>query len=469
MISRRTFLPLLGAAASQRAFTASRPPNILIALCDDLGYGDLGCYGHPAIRTPNLDTLAGEGMRFTDFYSAAPVCSPSRAGLLTGLTPNRCGIYDWIPEKSPVHLRRQETTWARVLRDAGYATCLSGKWHLNGLFNSPQQPQPGDHGFQHWFATQNNALPTHENPTNFVRDGKAVGPLQGYSSEVIVSEAAQWLEGQDGKQPFCLFVAFHSPHETIATGDEFTDMYRQATEKTKAQYYGNVTQMDREFGRLMSTLQKRGLRDNTMVLFSSDNGPETLNRYPGAARSHGSAAPMRSMKLSLYEGGYRVPGMVRWPDNVKPAQVSATPVCALDVMPTLCEMAGVAAPKARILDGNSLVPLLHGKPLKRRGRPLHWHYFNALDRPRAAMRDGDWKILGMPAAPAGRSPGSSFKPGDMEYIRGMELTHFELYNLKDDPSETKNLAATEKKRLAAMRETLLWLHEEVKSESPSWS
>jgi arylsulfatase A len=138
-------------------------------------------------------------------------------------------------------------------------------------------------------------------------------------------------------------------------------------------------------------------------------------------------------------------------------------------MPTLCEMAGVAAPKARILDGASLAPLLHGKPLRRTGRPLHWHYFNALDRPRAAMRDGDWKILGMPSPPAGRAPGSSFQPGDIEYIRGMELTQFELYNLKDDPGETTNLAATEKKRLAVMRETLLWLHEEVKRESPAWS
>lgn len=468
MISRRTFLPLLTGAAAGSAFTASRPQNLVVALCDDLGYRDLGCYGHPAIRTPNLDKFAGEGMRFTDFYAAAPVCSPSRAGLLTGRTPNRCGVYDWIPENSPVHLRRDEMTWARVLRDAGYATCLSGKWHLNGLFNSPQQPQPGDHGFQHWFATQNNALPSHENPINFVRNGKAVGPLQGYSSQVIVSEALQWLEGLDGKQPFCLFVAFHSPHEPIATAEEFTGLYPQATEKGKALYYGNVTQMDHEFGRLMGALQQRGLRDNTMVMFTSDNGPETLNRYPGAWRSHGSAAPLRSMKLSMYEGGYRVPGIVRWPGQVQPARVSSTPACALDLMPTLCEIAGVAAPKGRQLDGSSLVPFLHGKPL-RRERPLHWHYFNALDRPRASMRDGDWKILGLPASLPHGKPGSSFQPSDIEYIRSMELTQFELYNLKDDPSESVNLAGKQETRLRAMSQALLRLHEEVKKESPAWN
>ena len=280
---------------------------------------------------------------------------------------------------------------------------------------------------------------------------------------------ANWLEGLDSKQPFCLFVAFHSPHEPIATAEEFSGLYTQTTEKNKALYCGNVSQMDSEFGRLMTVLQKRGLRDNTMVLFSSDNGPETLNRYPGAARSYGSAAPLRSMKLSLYEGGYRVPGIVRWPGHVKPAQVSATPACGLDMMPTLCEMAGVTTPNPFMLDGNSLVPLLDGKPFQRRRRPLHWHYFNALDQPRAAMRDGDWKILGLPSSLPQGKPGSSFQPSDIDYIRDMQLTQFELYNLKDDPGETTNLAAREKKKLVLMRETLLRLHEDVKKESPVWN
>ena len=326
-MNRRTFLPLIGAAASTRAFSApsSRPPNIVTVLCDDLGYGDLHCFGHPSIQSPNLDRFAAQGTRFTDFYAAAPVCSPSRAGLLTGRTPDRCGIYDWIPPNNPMHLRRQEITWPALLRDHGYSTCLSGKWHLNGFFNSPQHPQPSDHGFQHWFATHNNAAPTHQNPNNFVRNGKPVGPLQGYSSTLIVDESIRWLDTLDSKSPFALHVCFHSPHEPIATAEEFTGRYPMADPRNRALYYGNVTQMDHEFGRLLAALQRRGDAENTLILFTSDNGPETLLRYPGSARSYGSANPLRSMKLSLYEGGYRVPGILHWPARLKPGRTDSIP------------------------------------------------------------------------------------------------------------------------------------------------
>ena len=204
---------------------ADAKTNFFVILCDDLGYGDLACFGHPNIKTPNLDRLAGEGMKLTNCYASAPVCSPSRAGMLTGRNPYRCGIYDWIPENSPMHLRRSEITVAQLLKSAGYATCHVGKWHCNGMFNSPQQPQPGDHGFDHWFSTQNNALPSHRNPVNFVRTGTPVGPLDGYSSTLIVEEAMQWLKERKGEQPFCLFVWFHSPHEPVATADTFVKMY----------------------------------------------------------------------------------------------------------------------------------------------------------------------------------------------------------------------------------------------------
>ena len=152
---------------------------MVVMLCDDLGYGDLAGYGLPKIKTPFLDQMAKDGIRFTDFYSTAPVCSPSRVGLLTGRRPNRSGVYDWIPGGSDVHMRESEITIPQLLRKAGYATCMSGKWHCNGKFNSPQQPQPDDAGFDHWFATQNNASPSHENPNNFVRNGEPVGELKG--------------------------------------------------------------------------------------------------------------------------------------------------------------------------------------------------------------------------------------------------------------------------------------------------
>lgn len=376
-MTRRDFLPSLagGAAAAARV----TPPNVLLILCDDLGYGDLGCYGHPKIQTPHLDRLASEGLRFTAMYAAAPVCSPSRAGLLTGRTPNRCGIYDWIPEKSPMHLRRSEITAARLLRDRGYATCHAGKWHLAGTLDG-SQPTPGDHGFDHWSSTQNNALPSHENPVNYVRNGKPAGPLKGYSAALAADEAIAWLKRRDKSKPFLQMVWFHEPHEKIATAPEFVARY-PGVSKEEAFYYGNVTQIDHACGRLFQALDEEGARENTLVLFLSDNGPRT-----GGA---GVTGGLRERKLWLYEGGIREPGIVRWPGVVKPGTVSGEPVSFLDVLPTLAELAGAAPPKDRAIDGASIVPVLKGG-VARRKAPLHWHYFNTQGRPKSALRDGDW-------------------------------------------------------------------------------
>ena len=455
-----------GGLSAGLAHSSTRPPNFVIVLCDDLGYGDLGCYGSPVIKTPNLDRFADEGIRFTDCYAAAPVCSPSRAGLLTGRTPNRAGIYNWIPEKSPMHLRRNEVTFARLLKQAGYATCHVGKWHLNGGLTS-DQPQPADHGFDHWFSTQNNAAPSHENPVNFVRNGKPVGPLKGYSSTVIVEEAMAWLKQADSAQPFCLFVCFHTSHEPVAAAEEFVRMYPQATKRGEALYYADVTQMDYEFGRLVKYLDETGRRENTLVFFTSDNGPETLNRYAGAWRSHGSPGPLRGMKLHLYEAGSRVPGLLRFPGRVKVGVTSREPVGFVDFLPTICELAGVKPPADRPLDGASIVPVFSGRPVRRK-LPLHWHYFNALDRPRSAMRDGDWKILGIPASLAARPAGTAFRLEDMELVKGMTLDAFELYNLREDPSEKRELSKAEPRRLKAVAERLARIHDEVKAEGVDW-
>lgn len=423
---------------------AANKTNFLVILCDDLGYGDLACYGHPTIRTPNLDRLAGEGLRLTDYYAPAPVCSPSRAGMLTGRTPNRCGIYDWIPGGSPMHLRRREITIATLLKQAGYATGFFGKWHCNGKFNSPAQPQPGDHGFDWWFATQNNAGPTHKNPVNFVENGRPVGPLEGYSSTLIVERATDWLKKQDRERPFCLFVWFHSPHEIIATADEFVAQYPDATPKERAIYYGNVTQTDHEIGRLLKTVDELGLRDNTLVMFTSDNGPETLNRYPNGSRCYGSPGPFRGMKLHLYEGGIREPCIIRWPGRARPGQVCAEPICGTDLLPTFCEIAGVPQPKDRAIDGTSFLPVFEGKPLSRK-TPLYWQYDSALGDFTVAVRQGDWKIFA-----------------------DRDLKTFELYNLKDDPSERTNLAPSQARRVARMSATLRKLHKDIRREGPKW-
>ncbi|UCD30725.1 MAG: sulfatase-like hydrolase/transferase [Planctomycetota bacterium] len=418
--------------------------NFVIILCDDLGYGDLGCYGHPTIKTPNLDRLAGEGMRLTDCYAAAPVCSPARAGMLTGRTPYRCGIYDWIPNGYPMHLRQNEITVATLLKSAGYATCFVGKWHCNGKFNSPQQPQPDDHGFDYWFATQNNADPSHQNPVNFVRNGNPVGPLKGSSSTLIVDEAVSWLAKRDTEKPFCLFVWFHTPHEPIATAVEFVERYKKVQPLDRAIHYGNVTQMDHEVGRLMKTLDNLKLRENTFVFFTSDNGPETLNRYPSANRSYGSPGPLRGMKLHMYEGGIRVPGIIRWPGKTKAGQVCREPINGTDVLPTLCAIAGAQIPADRPIDGASILPLFEGKPIKR-NKPLYWQYDKAIGDMKVAMRVGYWKILANAA-----------------------MSQYEIYDLHNDPGETANLAAQDLQRLSRLRSLLHQAYNEVNTDRPSW-
>lgn len=447
---------------------AADRPNFVILLCDDLGYGDLGCFGHPHIASPNLDKLARQGIRLTDCYASSPVCSASRAGLLTGRTPNRTGVYDWIPENHVMHLGRNEVTIATLLRNAGYDTAHTGKWHLNGFFNSPKQPQPGDHGFNHWFATQNNALPSHENPTNFVRDAREVGPLKGFSSQLVADEAIKWLkEGRDKSKPFFLNVWFHEPHEPVASPKDLVAKYLPvAKNEDQAQFFANVENVDKAVGRIMAVLDEMKLAKNTLVYFTSDNGPETLLRYKGAKRSYGSPGILRGMKLHIYEGGIRVPGIIRWTGKVRAGQVVDTPVCSLDLLPTFCELARVPLPQDRKLDGTSFAPLLAGKSFNR-PQPLFWDYYRALSEPKVAMREGDWKIVAHWDGPE-KPIGGNVNGKSMAAIKSAKLTKMELYNLKDDPSEKNDLAAQEPARLKQMTARIKGKYADVTKEGPVW-
>jgi arylsulfatase A len=366
--------------------------------------------------------------------------------MLTGRIPNRMGIYDWIPAKSPMHLKSTEVTIATLLKKAGYRTCHVGKWHCNGHFNSPEQPQPSDHGFDHWFSTQNNAAPSHQNPVNFVRNGKRVGPLEGYSSQIIVDEAVHWLGNHDKTQPFLLMVWLHSPHEPVATPSEFTSRYSAVAQtEQQANYFGNVSQIDHEVGRLLKSLSDSNLTDSTFVYFSSDNGPETLNRYKGSESSYGSPGPLRGMKLHMYEGGIRVPGILSWPGHAAPGKTIDEPIASYDLLPTICAIAKVTPPTDRALDGTNLLPLLETGKIAR-AKPLYWQYDRAIGGPnRVAMRDGDWKLLA-----------------------NAELTQFELYNLKADKQEKHDRARADPGRVAELAAKLKALHAEVKAESPEW-
>ncbi|REJ95323.1 MAG: arylsulfatase [Planctomycetota bacterium] len=437
-------------------------PNFLIVLCDDLGYGDLACYGHPVIQSPNVDRFASEGLRLTSCYSAAPNCSPSRTGLMTGRTPYRVGVHNWIPFLSPMHVPESEITIATLLRDAGYDTCHVGKWHLNGWFNLPGQPQPDDHGFNHWFSTQNNALPNHRNPYNFVRNDIPVGPLEGYAAPLVTAEAIHWLtEIRDPEKPFFLFVCYHEPHEPIATAEEFTRLYGDGENPAKEAHHGNVTQMDAAFGDLMDSLDDQGLRENTFVMFTSDNGPAITSIHP-----HGSSGPLREKKGHTWDGGIRVPGIIRWPGRTTPGTESDEPVSGVDLLPTLCAIAGVEPPQDRALDGANLMPVLSGETIERE-RPLYWHFLYASSAPKVAIRDGDWKLLaGLTGSDLPR--GADITDEQMQVLKTAELTDFELYNLTDDVGETTELSDRYPDKLAELKSVMREIYLEVREESPVW-
>ncbi len=443
MVRRSWLLCLLGASfvhAQTRLTPApggTKRPNLVVLLCDDLGYGDLGCFGNATIRTPNLDLLATQGMKLTSCYAGMPVCSPSRAALLTGRVCQREGIHDWIPANSGVQLKREAVTIAKLLKGVGYATGMAGKWHLNSKFEG--EPTPGDHGFEHWFATQNNAAPSHLGPTNFIRNGKPVGPLKGHSSDLLVDEIIAWLRALREERPgtpFFAYVPFHAPHEPVAADERFVKLY-PGLEPDRAQYCATITQTDEAIGRLLGTLDALKLSQNTLVFFSSDNGPETLNRYRTANRSHGSPGALRGMKLHLYEGGIRVPGLARWPGVVKPNSTNDEPFSFLDLLPTLCDVSGAKAPRDRALDGANARALLNGRAIVRK-QPLYWQYDKALGEMKFALRSGDWKLLAS---------------GDFGKL--------ELYNLKTDPQETADLANSRPDLVKSLEVELKRLHREV--------
>jgi arylsulfatase A len=380
---------------------------------------------------------------------------------MTGRTPCRVGIYNWIPMLSPVHVARSEITVATLLRNSGYTTSHFGKWHLNGMFNMPAQPQPWDHGFSDWFSTQNNALPNHRNPNNFVRNGQPVGRIEGYASEIVAGETQGWLQKhKDDSNPFFLYVCFHEPHEPIASAKRFTDLY-PSDDPSLSAHHGNVTQLDDAFGRIITTLDDLKLRDDTFVFFTSDNGPAITSMHP-----HGSADPLRDKKGAVYDGGIRVPGIVQWPGHVKPGTVSDEPVSGVDVLPTLCELAGVAAPNDRRLDGASFLPVLSGEPIKRT-QPLYWQFNRSHSTPKVAIRDGQWKLVaGLTGTPL--KPSGGIAEGEMAIMKAAELTDFELYDLDADIAETKDLKEQRPEVFARLQKSMQQLYQEVRAEGPIW-
>jgi arylsulfatase A len=455
-------------------------PNIVVILCDDLGYGDLSSFGHPIIETPNLDQMAEEGMKFTNCYSAAPVCSPARAGLLTGRSPNKAGIYDFIPSpkrsedcRDLVHLQEKEQTIPAMLKAAGYATCLSGKWHCSSRFNSDAQPTPGYFGFDHWFATHNNASPSHENPRNFIRDGKKVGEIKGFSCQIVADEAIQWLTNKKDDKPFYLQVCFHEPHEPVASPKDLVEKYLpQAKNENQAQYFANVTNMDKAVGRIMEFLKEK-YGENTLVFFTSDNGPETLNRYSRATRSYGSPGELKGMKLWTNEAGFHVPGILCWLGKSTFHGTSNAIVSSLDLLPTFAELSGAKLPN-RTLDGESITSLLKTGE-KKRVKPLIWAFYDAINEHRVAMRVDDWKIMcRLKTDTSYLGHLHNLYEGNENLVKNAEMVDFELFDMKNDRGETKNVAQEYPEVFSKMKsqfeseyadlleESFVWVREENK-------
>ena len=352
------------------AVGAAQLPNVIFILTDDLGYADVGCYGATKVKTPHIDRLAAEGLRFTHFHTAASICSPSRAAFLTGGYPQRSGLYMGINPIRTAHwflgLNPEEITLAEQFKSKGYDTSMVGKWHL---------------GTEPEFSMLNQGFDTYYGmPCNFSHSPKffdgekevfAVTPLERLT-ELYTERVTSIIRSQDDK-PFFIYYAHNYPHTPYKAGADFKGSSRDGVR-------GDIMQeMDESIGALMQALEDTGVADNTMVIFTSDNGP-TKSVY---------ARPYRGTKYVTFEGGHRVPFIVRWPARIKEAKVLDVPVNAMDLFPTLSEIIGASLPAERVYDGVSLMPLFSGKPLTRSAdEPFYYYNCENLQ----AVRRGPWKL-----------------------------------------------------------------------------
>ncbi|MEC5128979.1 sulfatase-like hydrolase/transferase [Verrucomicrobiales bacterium BCK34] len=422
----------------------AKQPNLIVIMVDDMGYAGLSCFGNPYFKTPQLDRLAAEGIRFTDFHSSGTVCSPTRAGLLTGRYQQRAGIEAVIHPVSdhPEHrkgLQLSETTFAEVLKEAGYTTGLIGKWH-QGYPQNSDDFHPQNHGFDEFvgYHSGNIDFISHVGD-HYAHDwwhGKIETPEEGYSTHLINHYTSDFIKRHAvDEKPFCLYVAHEAIHNPLQkpgdpvrrTEDEWNrwDWKNASEEEWIEMYKGMTLPVDEGIGEIRRILEEQGIAENTLILFFSDNGP--------ASDLPSDSSQWRGKKGSVYEGGHRVPALAWWPGKIQQGQVSDATLLSLDVMPTLLSLAGVKA-DAYKLDGKDISSLLlKGNPVE--GRPLFWASMGNGGQRAEAMREGPWKLVVLhPKA----------KPGTFENEK------VELYHLEDDPGESTDLANREPERTAAM-------------------
>ena len=447
-------------------FSQNRP-NIILCMADDQGWGDMSYNGHPVLKTPNFDNMAGTGLRFDHFYAAAPLSSPTRGSILTGRNPNRFGCFSYGRT-----LRPQEITVAEALKTAGYVTGHFGKWHL-GSVGKGSPVNPGASGFDEWVSSPN----FFENNPVLSREGKAV-QMQGESSMVTVDAAIDFIRRHsERKQPFLAVVWFGSPHIPHIAVEEDRKQYSEEDEKLQ-NYYGEITGMDRAFGKLRQELKTLDINKNTILWYCSDNGGQT-NEY-----SHTGG---RGYKGQIYEGGLRVPAILEWPARIPEHRITNIPCNTSDIYPTLLEIAGVNMENQPPLDGISLFPLIDNK-MKTRIKPMgFWQYpgggkgvsseklmAELLKEQEAGVTTYDPSNLDLNAGdvtfkyPEGIFPGHSAWldwPYKLHRIHSKnDEVKFELYNLENDPEEKNDLSASNLVKVKSMTLQLdVWLKSVINS------
>ena len=450
---------LLTAVALTRLAGASAQPNFVIILADDLGYGDLGCYGSNVIATPRIDRMAREGVRFTDFYMAAPFCSPSRAALLTGRLPARAGVPYVLFPSEHTGLPPGEVTLAELLKPAGYATACVGKWHLGWR----QELRPQRQGFDEYYGLLHTNDVEEWAPGAEFRQLTMFGPLELRDGDRVISapvdqatltqaytrRAVDFIR-RHREEPFLLYLAHTMPHVPQYASPAFEG-------KSKDGLYGDaVEEIDWSTGQVLDALRELGIAERTLVIFTSDNGavlrqarPNPKARFPGRTFG-GRNTPLRGGKGSTYEGGIRVPGVAWWPGRLAAGSVESTPVSSLDLFPTLAGLAGAKIPAGHVVDGVDIGGLLRARPATLPPRMLY-HYFGVQLQ---AVREGPWKLfVPIESLPTLRVPSLWFEhqPGLFERQHRLWPKPV-LYNLSDDIGEAKDVAAEHPEVVARLLE-----------------
>ena len=403
-----------------RASLVARTPNIVLIFTDDQGYQDVGCFGSPDIRTPNLDRMADEGMMMRDFYVAAPVCSASRAALLTGCYPLRVGITGVLFPRNEVGLHQDETTIAESLKQRGYATACIGKWHLGHL----PKFLPTSHGFDHYYG-----IP-YSNDMRIQRDGKSGPPLmrdteiiehpadQATLTKRYTEESVRFIR-ENRERPFFLYLPHTMPHVPLFASADFKGRSRRGL-------YGDVIEeIDWSVGEILSTLRELDLDRHTLVVFTSDNGP-----WLGKKKAGGTALPLRGGKFGTFEGGMRVPCIVRWPGKVPAGSVCREPAGTIDLLPTFAKLTGATLPRDTKIDGLDIWPLMTGiKDTRSPHEAILFYRGKRLE----AVRSGKWKLH------LARATDGTKRKGTAKTNRAKARAP-RLYDLSTDVSESKNLA-----------------------------